>query len=296
MAIAAYDTPVTTGVSEDTANVAEALLASVVLVRTRGGAGSGVIWAPDGLIVTNSHVVHDDTADIVFHDGTKLAARLIARDPQHDLAALRVEAHDLPAIKVGDSSRVLVGQLVLAVGNPMGMRGVVTAGIVTGAGQITGEGRTRLQDLIQADVALAPGNSGGPLADAEGRVLGINAMIGANGIALAIPSATVQAFLAPQQRNHPYLGIAGVDVQVRGAGPRRGGVLLTSIEEGSPADRCGLLQGDILLSFDDQDVQSADDLLRHLAAWQVETPVRLRVQRGAQPREFTFIPTLKNEA
>lgn len=295
MAIAEYDTPVVTGVSEDTANVAEALLASVVLVRSNGGTGSGVIWTPDGLIVTNSHVIHNDTADIIFHDGTKRAATLIARDPQHDLAALRVEAHGLPAIKMGDSARVLVGQVVLAVGNPMGMRGVVTAGIVTGVGQITSEGRTHLQDLIQADVALAPGNSGGPLADAEGRVLGINAMIGANGIALAIPSATVQAFLAPQQQNHPYLGIGGIDITVPVHGQTRGGVLMTFVEDGSPADRAGLLQGDILLSFDDQDVQTAQDLLRYLATWPGETPVRLRVQRGADAREFVFMPTLQNE-
>jgi serine protease Do len=293
MAMATYATLLSAGISADTADVAETLLQSVVMVRSRGGSGSGVIWDADGLIITNNHVAHSDEVEVILRDGTKLHGMVQARDPQHDLAAVRVDAHALPAVSIGDSSRIHVGQVVLAVGNPMGMRSVVTAGIVTGAGQISRDGQTRLEDLIQADVALAPGNSGGPLADAAGRVLGINTMIGANGIALAIPSATVQTFLSPQQRAQPYLGIMGMPVQVRSTGQPRGGLLLTSIEEGSPADRAGLLQGDILLGLDDQEVETGDELRGRLANWQAGAPMRLRVLRGAEPREFTFVPTLQ---
>ncbi|MEJ7652362.1 MAG: trypsin-like peptidase domain-containing protein [Chloroflexia bacterium] len=193
------ETQETQVVSADAASVADALLDSVVLVQSSGGSGSGVIWRSDGLIVTNSHVMNSDTARIILRDGRRMDAELVARDPDHDLAALRVQAEGLPAVLVGDSSRLRVGQFVLAVGNPMGMRGVVTAGIITGVGQVSQDGRTRLDDLIQADVALAPGNSGGPLADSSGAVLGINSMISGSGIALAIPSQVVQEFLSPER-------------------------------------------------------------------------------------------------
>ena len=290
MAIASALPRATSGVSADTATVAEALLASVVLVRSGWGSGSGVIWEPDGLIVTNSHVVHADTADVILRDGTRYAGRLVARNPARDLAALRIDATGLPAARVGDSSRLHVGQVVLAVGNPLGLRGAVTAGIITGIGQVATQERTRLDDLIQADVALAPGNSGGPLADAAGRVLGINSMISATGIALAVPVAAVQAFLAPQRKDRPYLGISGMAVHVRAAGQTRGGVLLTTVEDGSPAERAGLMQGDVVLGFDGRDLQSDDDLHAWLAGWEGGKPVELAVLRGQEPREFTVVP------
>ncbi len=175
----------------------------------------------------------------------------------------------------------------------MGLRGVVTAGIVTGAGQATVEERTRLGDLIQADVLLAPGNSGGPLADVEGRVLGINAMISAGGIALAVPSAVVQAFVAPQRGSQPYLGITGTGVRLRTPGKERGGVVLISVEEGSPADRAGLMQGDIVLGSGERELESGDDLQIWLACLPPDEAVQLRVLRGGEPREFTVVPTLR---
>lgn len=287
---------ITVGVSTDTADVAEGLLRSVVLVHGRPGSGSGVIWDADGLIVTNSHVVSGDTAEVVLRDGTRHEANVVARDARQDLAALRINAHDLPVARAGNSSRVHVGQVVLAVGNPMGMRGVVTAGIVTGVGQVTADEHTRLRDLIQADVMLAPGNSGGPLADAAGRVLGINSMISAAGIALAIPVAKVQVFLSPLSRGQPYLGITAMTVQVRPAGQPRGALLLTAIDEGSPAERAGLLQGDVLVGLDGQDVETDDAFVSRLATWEGDAPVRLQVMRGHEAREFTFVPTLRTMA
>ena len=293
MSIIDEQSRITAEVSSAAANVADQILDSVVLVHSRGGSGSGVIWDADGLIVTNSHVVHGERAQVVLRDGEKLEATLEARDARRDLAALRVPARGLRAARLGDSTRIHVGQVVLAAGNPLGLRGVVTAGIVTGAGQVIADGQTRLGDLIQADVALAPGNSGGPLADAEGRVLGINAMIGAAGIALAIPTEVVQSFLAPQRAGSIYVGIAGLPVRPRMEGKERGGVLLTSVEEGSPADRAGLLQGDLLLAFDGHDVETAEAYFERLAAWTSGEPVRLSVQRGGEPREFTVVPVIR---
>ncbi len=286
----------TINISSATATVAERLLASVVLINSGRGSGSGVIWAADGLIVTNSHVVHADAAEVILRDGTRLEGRLIARNPARDLAALRIEATGLPAAAPGDSSRLHVGQMILAVGNPLGLRGVVTAGIITGVGQVATRERTRLDDLIQADVALAPGNSGGPLADIAGRVIGINSMISAAGIALAIPVAAVQAFLAPQRKDRPYLGIEAMAVHVRTTAQERGGLLLTTVEDGSPADRAGLLQGDVVLGFDGQPIQSDDDLNLWMASWEGGRAVELAVIRGHEPREFTVVPSTRTTA
>ena len=277
-------------VSGQAANVAEMLLDRVVLVRGGWGSGSGVIWDPDGLIVTNSHVVHQDEAMVLLRDGTELRARLIARDPQHDLAALQVNRRGLPAAIPGDSTQVRVGQLVLAAGHPLGLRDVVTAGIITGVGRIGGEAGPALRNLIQADVALAPGNSGGPLADAEGRVLGINAMVGVAGMALAVPTATVQQFLALRNKHRVYIGIEGLPVQVRVGGRPRGAVLLTAVEEGSPAASAGLLQGDVLLSFDGDDIETGDQFQSRLFARKPGDPLRLVAMRGDRSAEFTVIP------
>jgi serine protease Do len=154
------------------------------------GVGSGVLWSSDGLIVTNAHVVRGRVS-VVLPGGRAVQARLLARDPERDLAALAVDAHDLALAEIGDSDSLRVGQLVVAVGNPMGLAGAVTAGLI----HAIGPQRPAGPNLIQADLRLAPGNSGGPLADARGRVIGINAMI-AGGLALAVPSSSVARFLA----------------------------------------------------------------------------------------------------
>ena len=174
------------------ASVGERLRRSTVQVFDgRRGAGSGVIWRADGWIITNAHVVHRDCARVRLADGTMHDAELVARAQDRDLAALYVAARDLPAAEIGASSAVRVGEIVLAAGSPFGVRGAVTAGVLHAIGPVARIGKQR---WLQADLQLAPGNSGGPLADAAGRVIGINSMI-AMGLGLAIPSHDVEQFL-----------------------------------------------------------------------------------------------------
>jgi serine protease Do len=172
--------------------VGEKLRRSTVQVFDgRRGAGSGVIWRADGWIVTNAHVVRGNSARVRFADGRTLDAEVIGRAAERDLAALYVDACELPAAEIGASTAVRVGEIVLAAGSPFGVRGAVSAGVLHGIGSVPRVGKQR---WLQADLELAPGNSGGPLADANGRVIGINAMI-AMGLGLAIPSQEVEQFL-----------------------------------------------------------------------------------------------------
>ncbi|HXU24100.1 MAG TPA: trypsin-like peptidase domain-containing protein [Tepidiformaceae bacterium] len=185
------------GVAESMATatdeLATRLRASLVAVRSHAGGGAGTAWRSDGLIVTNNHVVPGDEAEVLLPDGRALPARIVARDPGHDLAALRVEAVLTP-VAVGDSSKLRAGEMVFAIGNPWGIRGSVTAGIVFGVGPAM-EDAVPVANVIRADIQLAPGNSGGPLADSRGRVVGINSMV-AGGMGVAIPSNTIADFVA----------------------------------------------------------------------------------------------------
>jgi serine protease Do len=178
---------------EAAAAVAERVRPSVVEVRLPGrGVGAGTIWSSDGTIVTNHHVVPGDRAEVRLADGRVFPAEVVARDPGNDLAVLRVPASDLPAAVIGDARGLRVGELVLAVGHPFGLRGAVSVGVVSEAlPQGTGPSR----ELVRADVLLGPGNSGGPLTDGLGRVVGINAMVN-GGLALAVPSHLVERLLA----------------------------------------------------------------------------------------------------
>ena len=177
------------------ARLAEALRASVVEVRTPGaGHGAGTIWRSDGTIVTNHHVVPGDRAEVVLSDGRRLPAVVVGRDPRNDLAVLEVAAGGLPAVTVGDAAGLRCGELVVAVGHPFGIRGAVTLGVVSAA-LPPRPVPLPVRELIRADVLLGPGNSGGPLADARGRVVGINAMV-AGGLALAVPARLVERLLA----------------------------------------------------------------------------------------------------
>jgi len=189
------------GVAAQTTELIETLRRSVVLVRGRDGHGAGVIWEAQGLIVTNDHVVRGDRAVVELADGRHLEARVTARDREADLALLRVPARDLPAVPTGDSRDLRVGELIVAVGHPWGVRETATLGIVSATGPGTWPGRTR-RDLLQADVRLAPGNSGGPLADARGRVVGIASMVMSPNIALAVPSHVVQRFVQAATRDY----------------------------------------------------------------------------------------------
>lgn len=242
----------------ETAAAVERLRRSVVTVRGRAGGGCGTVWRDDGLIVSNHHVVRGDHAEVETWEGHTLTADVVTRDPERDLVALRVEG-DAPApVSTRDGEPLRVGELVIAIGNPWGRRGAATVGIVSSAAAVTEENRAPIPDAIYADVRLAPGNSGGPLADARGRVIGINAMV-SGGMGVAIPAAAVEQFVAGGAREHGVLGIvmlavplpAGV-VAPAAAGPNGGpdGLMVTDVAAGSAAERAGVIPGDILLAVD----------------------------------------------
>ncbi len=246
--------------------IAEQLRRSTVAIYGRGrGSGSGVIWSTDGDIVINAHVVAGTHAQVALWDGRGLRATVKSRDSSRDLALLHVDASQLPAASIADSSKVRSGELAIAVGNPLGFLGALTTGVVHAVGPFR---RLGPQWWVQADVRLAPGNSGGPLADARGHVIGINTMV-ADQLALAIPSNEVQNFLA-QSSSAPHSGAwLGVLVQpVRLPRSRvadaRTGLLIVELDGDSPASVASLLPGDILLGTSDRKFNSPRDLMQVL--------------------------------
>ncbi|MGH2634145.1 MAG: S1C family serine protease, partial [Tepidiformaceae bacterium] len=186
-------TQVAENMAEATGDLATTLRASLVAIRSHAGGGAGTAWRSDGLIVTNNHVVPGDEAEVLLPDGRTLPGRVVAREPDHDLAAVRVEAALTP-VTPADSSKLRAGEMVFAIGNPWGIRGSVSAGIVFGVGPAVEDG-VPMRNAIRADIQLAPGNSGGPLADARGLVVGINSMI-AGGMGVAVPANTIVEFIA----------------------------------------------------------------------------------------------------
>lgn len=275
------------GLNTAAAELAARLRASTVEVRSEGhGNGSGVIWRADGLIITNAHVVRTDRVDVVLADGRSLPAQVVSLDAEHDLAALRVTATDLPAATIGDSTALRVGQMVLAMGNPMGIKGALTIGIVHMVAKQDGRDR-----WIRADLSLAPGNSGGPMTDAQGRVVGINSMV-AGGLALAVPSSVVERFLRGQTKPS-FLGVQTQVVAVPsgfgGATTQERALLVLSVVEGGPAARNGLLPGDLLLSAGGRALRGPDDLLAVLRENAVGTPLPLTIVRAGRQQDVTAI-------
>jgi serine protease Do len=236
--------------------VAEALRRTTVQVSSSGrGCGSGVILSADGLIVTNAHVVRSSHAQVKLWDGRILEAAVTSRDLARDLAALLASSSGLPTATLADSSKARVGELVLAVGNPLGFVGALSTGIIHAAGSVRGLG---MSSWLQADVQLTPGNSGGPLADAQGRVLGINTMV-AGGLALAIPSNDVAQFLA-NGLSHSLLGIEVRPVRIVVRDENRIGLLVLGVSPGGPAGMASLMIGDILIGVDGVLFRSVNDL------------------------------------
>jgi serine protease Do len=257
--------------------IAEQLRRSTVLVHAGGrGAGSGVIWSSDGVVVTNAHVVHGSRVSVQLWDGREFEAATVSRDPRRDLAQLRIDATNLPAASAADSSELRPGELAIAIGNPLGFVGALATGVIHAMGPLRGLGR---QDWVQADVRLAPGNSGGPLANAHGRVVGINTMV-AGGLALAIPSNAVRDFLSAGPANS-WLGVTVHPALI----PRSGnaaktfGLVILEVEPGSPADLASLLPGDILLGTEEKSFASIEDLARALRG-RVPRVLRLEFLRG----------------
>jgi S1-C subfamily serine protease len=260
------------------------------------GSGSGVIVAPDGYIITNSHVVEEaERLQVTFADGRELRAQLVGSDPETDTAVIRVPASGLPSAELGDSEGLRVGQLVIAIGNPFGFQATVTTGVVSALGRtLRSESGRLIENVIQTDAALNPGNSGGPLVDSRGRVVGINTAIiqFAQGICFAIPVNTVRwvvgQLIGSGRVHRAFLGISGFRRPiarrlVRHLGlPAESGVAVTGVEAGSPASAAGLREGDVIVILDDHRVADIDDLQRLLGRAELGSTLRLTVLRGVE--------------
>lgn len=258
----------------DLDTLSQRLRRSTVHVRGRGpGGGSGVIWDASGLVITNAHVVRGPEAEVELFDGRRLEAAVTGLDRGRDLAALRITADDLPAASIGDSDTLRVGELVIAVGNPLGLTGAVTSGIIH---TIDPRGR-----FVQADVHLAPGNSGGPLATARGDVIGINSMV-SGGLGLAVPSNVVSAFLS-QGSPRPHLGLS-VRTVVLPSGP---GLLVLQVANASPSQEAGLLMGDVLIGIGEENIRSPRELASILDAIPSGAPIAFRLLRAGRPEKVT---------
>jgi S1-C subfamily serine protease len=269
------------------------------------GAGSGVIVSPDGFVLTNSHVVQGArVVEVTLLDGRMLTARVLGDDADTDLALLRVdEAATLPFAPLGDSSVLKRGQIAVAIGNPLGFDATVTAGVVSALGRsLRSRNGRMIEDVIQTDAALNPGNSGGPLVNARGEVIGVNTAIiqGAQGICFAVAANTASFVLGEIVRHgrvrRAYVGLgAAVASLPRRVALRLGlaqatGALVTVVERGSPADEAGVLTGDIVIGLDGREVTSAGDLVRKLDASLIGRTAPLDVLRRSEVRRFWIGP------
>jgi len=268
--------------------------------RRGGGGGSGFVFTPDGFILTNSHVAHGAIkTDVAFADGRRLSAELIGDDPDTDLAVLRVDASSQVAAPLGDSAALRVGQVVIAIGNPLGFQSTVTAGVVSALGRSFRSVSGRLIDnVIQTDAALNPGNSGGPLLDSRGSVIGVNTavILPAQGICFAVAVNTVKLvvgqLIAHGHVRRARIGVGGQNVSLPRLAVRAhrlmqpSGVLITTIEPGSPAARAGLQPGDIIVAFAGQPVHGIDDLHRLLTGDRIGAATSVAAVRKAERLEL----------
>jgi S1-C subfamily serine protease len=295
--------------SEAVVQAAERASPSVVNVEVRrgkqhGGAGSGFVFTPDGFILTNSHVVHDATnIRVGFPDGQRFVADRVGEDPATDLAVLRISASHLVPMTFGSSNALRVGQLVVAIGNPYGFQCTVTSGVVSALGRsLRSQSGHLIDNVIQTDAALNPGNSGGPLVTARGEVVGVNTAIipSAQGICFAVGIDTAN-YLAGRlikdgKIRRGYIGIAGQNVPlhrrlVKGHGlDVSSGIFVVSVEPGSPAVEAGVRDGDLLVAFDGQPVPGIDSLHRILTENRVGTRATLTLLRGTEKMELSIVP------
>ena len=272
--------------------------------RPQGGSGSGVIISPDGFVLTNSHVVHGAGKLSVFtSDGDRLPATLAGDDPATDLAVLRVSARDLPYAPLGESGKLQVGQLVIAIGNPLGFASTVSTGVVSALGRsFRGAGGRLIEEVIQHTAPINPGNSGGPLIDSRGRVVAINTAIiaMAQGIGFGVPADTarwvVGELLSRGKVTRAKIGIAGATRVLSRPTARRLDLInervveIAGIEPGSPAADAGLAVGDLITAVHGRLVQDVDDLHRFLAKWRAGQAVELDLLRDGRPISVSVTP------
>jgi S1-C subfamily serine protease len=277
----------------------------------RAGLGSGVIISPDGLILTNSHVVSGaHTIGLADTEGRTTDAQLIGDDPDTDLALIRANAaRDLPAATLGDSKKLARGQVVAAIGNPLGFEWTVTAGVISALGRsLRGTTGRMIEDVIQTDAALNPGNSGGPLVASNGQVIGINTAVipGAQGLSFAVASNTAHFVLGELIRHgrvrRAFIGVTAETAAI----PRRfvlaanltagTGARLRELDQTGPASEGGLLRGDVVIAFDGEPVTGVDDLIRLLTADRMSRVVAIDVLRLGRPRRFWVAPTERSAA
>ena len=299
--------------SRVTVGVSEKVCPSVVSVEVlrlsgqrggRGGHGSGFAFRPDGYLLTNSHVVHgSDLVQVTFPDGKQTSAELVGDDPETDLAVLRIDPAGVSVTPLGRSSQMKVGQLVVAVGNPLGFQCTVTAGVVSALGRSLRARSGRLiNDIIQTDAALNPGNSGGPLVNFRGEAIGVNTAVipEAQGICLAVSSDTASwvadGLIRDGRIRRSYLGVAGQRVAL----PSRllkehdlrveTGMMILSILSGSPGETAGMRERDVVVSFNGKSVTGVDDLHRHLSTHGVGVKSTVTVIRGGKKVDLEIVP------
>ena len=273
--------------------------------REVSGNGSGFVITPDGFILTNSHVVHDASAITVnLPDGREYPAQLAGDDPDTDLAVVRIDAPQLRHVRLADSENLRVGQLVIAIGNPLGFEASVTAGVISALGRSMHAQSGRLIDnIIQTDASLNPGNSGGPLVNSAGEVVGVNtAMIRpAQGICFAIASNTARLvagwLIKDGKIRRGYIGVAGQNMPIHRRIVRfyglllETGVLVVSVEKNSPAERAGVREGDVIVAFNGQPIGSVHHLHKVLVGEQINVNANLTVIRHTEKLELSIRPT-----
>jgi len=290
--------------SDAVVRTVEAASPAVVKIDAGRGGGSGFVFTPDGLLLTNSHVVGEAAhVTVTLADGQSLRGDVVGDDPHSDLAVVRVDGGSLPTLPFGDSRAVRVGQIAIAIGNPFGFQCTVTTGVVSALGRSLRARSGRLiDDVIQTDAALNPGNSGGPLVTTRGEVIGVNTatIMPAQGLCFAIASNTARFVASRLIRDgrirRSYIGVAGHNVPV----PRRlvvahrlptaSAVLVVSIEPGSPGEDSGLRDRDLIVAFDSRPVGGVDDLHRLLTDERIGVTARLTVVRGVELRTLTIVP------
>ncbi|HLJ55659.1 MAG TPA: trypsin-like peptidase domain-containing protein [Chthonomonadaceae bacterium] len=272
--------------------------------RALQGSGSGFLFTPDGFLLTNSHVVHRASRlDVSLSDGRTFRGELVGEDPDTDLAVVRIDGSGLVAAPLGDSASIRVGQLAIAIGNPYGFQYTVTAGVVSALGRSLRSESGRLMDnIIQTDAALNPGNSGGPLVDSLGQVIGVNTatILRAQGLCFAIAVNTAKfvagKLMSEGRIRRAYLGLGGQTVPLPRRTtrllnlPRESGVLVVTVEPDSPAQRAGIEEGDVLVALDTNAVGSVDDLHRLLTDQRIGVRARLDVIRRFERRELVAVP------